>query len=278
MTTRARAAGGPPGGSAVLARSPLPVRWLAAVVQTSRPRQWPKNLLVFAAPLAAASAGPGRRPGVRAGGGRRVHHGRSRRLLRQRRRGRGPGPAAPGQAAPCGGVGRLPRTHALGLAVLGRAGRRGRVPVARRAHARRAGRRRTWPCPSCTRSCSSTFPWSSWRSWRRASCCARSAARPRPGYPRPAGSWWCAAWARCWSRSPSATPSSPCSARTAAAHRPSMRWYRPAALRLSQRIAAGAMIIAYLLWAVRRARWLDPRAAPAQRAAAGRGAACGSTG
>ena len=34
-----------------------PVRWLVAVVQTARPRQWPKNLLVFAAPLAGASLG-----------------------------------------------------------------------------------------------------------------------------------------------------------------------------------------------------------------------------
>jgi decaprenyl-phosphate phosphoribosyltransferase len=32
-------------------------RWLAAVGRTSRPRQWPKNLLVFAAPLAGASLG-----------------------------------------------------------------------------------------------------------------------------------------------------------------------------------------------------------------------------
>ena len=32
-------------------------RWLAAVVQTTRPRQWPKNLLVFAAPLAGATIG-----------------------------------------------------------------------------------------------------------------------------------------------------------------------------------------------------------------------------
>jgi decaprenyl-phosphate phosphoribosyltransferase len=31
--------------------------WLVAVVQTGRPRQWPKNLLVFAAPLAGASLG-----------------------------------------------------------------------------------------------------------------------------------------------------------------------------------------------------------------------------
>ena len=32
-------------------------RWLQAVVRTTRPRQWPKNLLVFAAPLAAGSLG-----------------------------------------------------------------------------------------------------------------------------------------------------------------------------------------------------------------------------
>jgi len=34
-----------------------PARWLVAVVTTARPRQWPKNLLVFAAPLAGASLG-----------------------------------------------------------------------------------------------------------------------------------------------------------------------------------------------------------------------------
>jgi decaprenyl-phosphate phosphoribosyltransferase len=32
-------------------------RWVTAVIRTTRPRQWPKNLLVFAAPLAAASLG-----------------------------------------------------------------------------------------------------------------------------------------------------------------------------------------------------------------------------
>jgi decaprenyl-phosphate phosphoribosyltransferase len=35
-------------------------RWLTAAVKTTRPRQWPKNLLVLAAPLAGASLG---RPG-----------------------------------------------------------------------------------------------------------------------------------------------------------------------------------------------------------------------
>jgi decaprenyl-phosphate phosphoribosyltransferase len=32
-------------------------RWLAAVVHTTRPRQWPKNLVVLAAPLAGATVG-----------------------------------------------------------------------------------------------------------------------------------------------------------------------------------------------------------------------------
>jgi decaprenyl-phosphate phosphoribosyltransferase len=38
------------------------LRWVGAVLRTARPRQWPKNLLVFAAPLAGASLG--RRDGL----------------------------------------------------------------------------------------------------------------------------------------------------------------------------------------------------------------------
>jgi decaprenyl-phosphate phosphoribosyltransferase len=34
-----------------------PYRWAAAVLRTARPRQWPKNLLVFAAPLAGGTLG-----------------------------------------------------------------------------------------------------------------------------------------------------------------------------------------------------------------------------
>jgi decaprenyl-phosphate phosphoribosyltransferase len=34
-----------------------PLCWLVAVVQSTRPRQWPKNLLVFAAPLAGVTFG-----------------------------------------------------------------------------------------------------------------------------------------------------------------------------------------------------------------------------
>ena len=43
--------------TAVAASPPRPSRWLVAVIAETRPRQWPKNLLVFAAPLAAASLG-----------------------------------------------------------------------------------------------------------------------------------------------------------------------------------------------------------------------------
>jgi decaprenyl-phosphate phosphoribosyltransferase len=46
---------------AVAASRPFPVsRWLGAAVREARPRQWLKNLLVFAAPLAGATTG---RPG-----------------------------------------------------------------------------------------------------------------------------------------------------------------------------------------------------------------------
>jgi decaprenyl-phosphate phosphoribosyltransferase len=44
------------------ARPPSARRWLWAAVGTTRPRQWPKNLLVLAAPLAGASLG--RRDGL----------------------------------------------------------------------------------------------------------------------------------------------------------------------------------------------------------------------
>jgi decaprenyl-phosphate phosphoribosyltransferase len=50
-----------PRGS-VAARIAVPARWLKAVVQSTRPRQWPKNLLVFAAPLAGDTVG--RRDGL----------------------------------------------------------------------------------------------------------------------------------------------------------------------------------------------------------------------
>ena len=45
-----------------LAAPAFRARWAGAVLRTARPRQWPKNLLVFAAPLAGASLG--RRDGL----------------------------------------------------------------------------------------------------------------------------------------------------------------------------------------------------------------------
>jgi decaprenyl-phosphate phosphoribosyltransferase len=53
-------ADGRPAPRSALPAATLPAvatRWLTAVVRTSRPRQWPKNLLVFAAPLAGATLG-----------------------------------------------------------------------------------------------------------------------------------------------------------------------------------------------------------------------------
>jgi decaprenyl-phosphate phosphoribosyltransferase len=46
-------------GSAVqdTARQGSPGRWISAVLREARPRQWPKNLLVFAAPLAGETTG-----------------------------------------------------------------------------------------------------------------------------------------------------------------------------------------------------------------------------
>ena len=43
--------------TAATARFSAPARWIWAVVQCTRPRQWPKNLLVFAAPLAGDTVG-----------------------------------------------------------------------------------------------------------------------------------------------------------------------------------------------------------------------------
>ncbi len=56
MTIQSRAT------SVALARHARRPRWPVAVVRTARPRQWPKNLLVFAAPLAGATLG--RRDGL----------------------------------------------------------------------------------------------------------------------------------------------------------------------------------------------------------------------
>jgi decaprenyl-phosphate phosphoribosyltransferase len=57
VTAPLREAGPSAPARTVPARRRTLAGWLAAVAATSRPRQWPKNLLVFAAPLAGASLG-----------------------------------------------------------------------------------------------------------------------------------------------------------------------------------------------------------------------------
>src|SRR5450755_4930978 len=57
MTSRLPVAGVSRAPAADLALYPGWLRWPLAVLRTARPRQWPKNLLVFAAPLAGASLG-----------------------------------------------------------------------------------------------------------------------------------------------------------------------------------------------------------------------------
>ena len=57
MTSRLPVAGASRAPAPNLALYPGWLRWPLAVLRTARPRQWPKNLLVFAAPLAGASLG-----------------------------------------------------------------------------------------------------------------------------------------------------------------------------------------------------------------------------
>lgn len=49
--------GGAPGGTAQVPGPASATRWVVAVLREARPRQWPKNLLVFAAPLAGDTVG-----------------------------------------------------------------------------------------------------------------------------------------------------------------------------------------------------------------------------
>jgi len=57
VTTGLPASPAASGTGTTVAGGRTPARWLIAVIRTARPRQWPKNLLVFAAPLAGSSLG-----------------------------------------------------------------------------------------------------------------------------------------------------------------------------------------------------------------------------
>jgi decaprenyl-phosphate phosphoribosyltransferase len=248
VTARARAAQRLPGGSAVIARSASPARWLAAVVQTSRPRQWPKNLLVFAAPLAAASLGRDDGLGyalvaavvftVAAAAVYFVNDvvDADRDRLH------------PVKRARAIASGRLPRAHALVLAVLG--------VVAAEAGCLWIGEPTLAVLVTVyvAFSLMYTFVLKHIPVVELVFVAAGFVLRALGGASAtrvPPSGWFlvvCSlgallvAVAKRYTELALLGPD-------AAVHRPVMRWYTPALLRLSQRVAAGVMIAAYLLWA-----------------------------
>ena len=162
--------------------------WLRAVITTARPRQWPKNLLVLAAPLAAASQGRDDGTGYAlvalaaftAASAAVYFINDVADASRDRRH--------PVKSPPAGCFRRAAR----------RAGRRPRGsggdpgpsqrPGDRRAMADRHDRCLPERLAGCTRWRSSTCRWSSSPAWRRASCCGRWAARRPRTCRRRAGS------------------------------------------------------------------------------------------
>jgi decaprenyl-phosphate phosphoribosyltransferase len=248
VNTRARAAERLSGGSAVIAQSALPVRWLGAVVQSSRPRQWPKNLLVFAAPLAAASLGRDDGLGyalvaavvftVAAAAVYFVNDvvDADRDRLH------------PVKRARAIASGRLPRAHALVLAVLG--------VVAAEAGCLWIGEPTLAVLVTVyvAFSLMYTFVLKHIPVVELVFVAAGFVLRALGGASAtrvPPSGWFlvvCSlgallvAVAKRYTELALLGPD-------AAVHRPVMRWYTPALLRLSQRAAAGVMIAAYLLWA-----------------------------
>ena len=91
-----------------------PARWLRAAVMTTRPRQWPKNLLVFAAPLAGASLGRNNGLGYALIAMLAFGCASAAVYLGQRRRRRRARSAAPGEAEPADRLRRAARTARAG--------------------------------------------------------------------------------------------------------------------------------------------------------------------
>ena len=145
-------------------------RWPVAVVTTARPRQWPKNLLVFAAPLAAASLGRDDGLGYALVSAAAflcasaavyfvndvADAERDRRHPVKRDR-----PVAAGD---------LPKSHAITLAAVCVAAAMTAGFAIEEPLLIMAAVPATWACHSFTRWCSSTSRSSSWCSWRPVSC------------------------------------------------------------------------------------------------------------
>ena len=248
MTTRLRTADAPPARPAALARRPGPAGWFAAVVQTSRPRQWPKNLLVFAAPLAGASLGRDDGLGYALvaaaafiAASAAVYFvndvadaGRDRRHLSKRLR--------------AVASGRLPRAHALALAALG-------VAAAEAAS--------LWIGEPGLAALIGAYLALSFLYtlllkhvpvveliFVASGFVLRALGGAAATHVPPSG-WFllvCSLGALMVAIAKRFTELAVLGA-DAARHRPVMRWYTPAFLRLSQRTATMVMITAYLLWA-----------------------------
>jgi decaprenyl-phosphate phosphoribosyltransferase len=248
VTSLPREAAAPATAQPAIARYPAPVNWLVAAVQTARPRQWPKNLLVLAAPLAGASLG--RNDGLAyalaavaafIAASASVYFVND--VLDAERDRQHPVKKFRAVAS-----GRLPRAHALVLAALGIAAslaigfwiREPRlsavigaylafsvlysavlkhVPVVELAFVAAGFVLRALGGAIATR-----VPPSAWFLL----VCSLGALM--------------VAIAKRYTELAMLHGD-------AARHRPVMRWYSPAMLRLSQRVVAGAMILAYLLWA-----------------------------
>jgi decaprenyl-phosphate phosphoribosyltransferase len=238
-----------PAASSDAAPYPGWIRWSIAVLRTARPRQWPKNLLVFAAPLAGASLG--RRDGlgyalVAAAAfcaasvavymvNDVVDADRDRRHPVKRRR-----PIAAGE---------LPKSHAVAVAavcivVALSAGLAIRTPL---LSAIVGGYVASSMLYSLVLKHIPVVELVFVASGFVLRALGGAAATRVP----PSG-WFllvCSLGALLVATAKRYTEMAVLGP-DAIRHRPSMRWYRPGALRLAQRITAFAMIITYLLWAV----------------------------
>ncbi len=224
------------------------LRWPAAVLCTARPRQWPKNLLVFAAPLAGATLG--RDDGLGYALVAAAAFGcasvavyfindvadaeRDRRHPRKRYR-----PVAAGD---------LPKSHAVVLGALSAvAGLAGGVVISE---------------PGLTGAVGGYLSLSFLYSWVlkhipvvevlfvASGFLLRVLGGAAATHVPPSG-WFllvCSLGAFGVALAKRYTELTGLGAE-AVRHRPAMRWYRPAALRASQLIVAGLMVAAYLAWA-----------------------------
>ena len=236
------------GAQAAAARYPAPMLWVAAAVETSRPRQWPKNLLVFAAPLAGASIGRDDGLGYAlvaaaafVAASAAVYFvndvaDAERDLRHPAKRFR---PVASG---------RLPKAHALMLAVV--------AVIAGLAAGFWIGEPRLSAVVGCylVFSVLYTLVLKHIPVVELALVAAGFVLRALGGaivtHVPPSG-WFllvCSLGALMVAVAKRYTELTMLD-RGAARHRPVMRWYNRTALRLSQRAIAGAMMIAYLLWA-----------------------------